>query len=306
MSSILRKSQVGKFDLFITWNDNQTVVKDSINLKKMQKQQYPIFLGGAGRSGTTLLRVILDSHPNICCGPEFRMTPTLANLFGSYDRQQIVLNQYGLDGQSVKEIFQNLFMTLTSRYRNKSGKPRFAEKTPGNCTVFPELAKILPESPFIHIIRDGRDVVASLRSQNWIDVRTGDPMDVTVDTRKAILHWKNSVLKGRSLAQSEAREQYYELYYEHLVRSPEKELRELFNFLKEPWDDSVLAFHKLDRNLAAEASAGQVTRPLYTSSISKYVDVLTHADGLIIQEEAGFLLEELGYCVGGDWIRDLE
>ena len=272
----------------------------------MKVEKEPIFLGGAGRSGTTLLRVILDSHPQICCGPEFRMTPTLANLFASYGRQQIVLDQYGLDGQSVKEIFQNLFMALTSRYLNQSGKLRLAEKTPGNCMVFTELAKIFPSSPLVHIIRDGRDVVASLRMQNWIDVRTGEPMDVTVDTRKAILHWKNSVSKGRSLAQSKAREQYYELYYENLVRSPEKELRELFNFLKEPWDKSVLAFHKLDRNLAAEASAGQVTRPLYTSSIGKYVDVLTHADGLIIQEEAGSLLEELGYCVGGDWTRALE
>lgn len=156
----------------------------------MIKNNTPIFIGGAGRSGTTLLRVILDSHPRITCGPELRVTPTLAYLWEEYNQRIDVLENYGMTAESNCKTFQNLYFALVSRYLNTSHKERIAEKTQGNCKVFQQLSQIFPNSPLIHIIRDGRGVVASLRKQNWIDLRTGKPMDVTIDTNKAIKHWK--------------------------------------------------------------------------------------------------------------------
>ncbi|MBT3785064.1 sulfotransferase [bacterium] len=272
----------------------------------MDLKNSPIFLGGAGRSGTTLLRVILDSHPRIACGPEFRMTPTLAQLWEAYDQKEEVLETYGLDRQAKNLMFQNLFLTLVGRYVSHSGKPRFAEKTPGNCRVFKQLSTIFSGSPLVQILRDGRDVVASLRSQNWIDVRTGKPMDVTVDTAKAVQHWKDSILEGREvLANPTTRPRYYEIKYEDLIHSPGAQLHRLFDFLEEPWDERVLDFHNMDRNLAGEASSKQVNRPLYTSSIGRYRSVLTREDGQIMIEIAGELLSELGYTADCSWIDEL-
>ena len=90
----------------------------------MSKNNSPIFIGGAGRSGTTLLRVILDSHPEICCGPEFRMTPTLALLWENYDSRAHMLAEYGINKEAnlrrpvirTNKIkiygFKNLFCTI--------------------------------------------------------------------------------------------------------------------------------------------------------------------------------------------------
>lgn len=234
------------------------------------------------------------------------MTPTLAQLYSSYEQQRAVLDDYGMHHESTVKMFQNLYQTLISRLLLDSGKPRFAEKTPGNCRVFPLLFEIFPGSPLIHIIRDGRDVAASLRSQNWVDVRTGKPMDVTVDTRKAIQHWKSSVLEGREVIRLHENAPYLEVFYENLINDPEKELRRLFAFLEEPWEGEVLDFHRVNRNLAGEASATQVNRPLYSSSIGRFTKILNHEDGLIIKEEAGDLLVELGYCSGFDWIEEMK
>ena len=58
----------------------------------------------------------------------------------------------------------------------KAGKARVAEKSPNNVFFFQHLSHIFPESPLVHVIRDGRDVVCSLLTMNWIDPKTGQPI----------------------------------------------------------------------------------------------------------------------------------
>lgn len=271
----------------------------------MIKTDTPIFIGGAGRSGTTLIRVILDSHPRIACGPELRITPTLAYLWEQYNQRLDVLKSYGITKESNAKTFQNLYFALISRYLNTTQKRRIAEKTPGNCKVFPQLRQIFPDSPLIHIIRDGRDVVASLRKQNWIDLRTGEPMVETVDTVKAIKHWKESVTLGRKI-KNQKDQNYFEIRYESLIESPELELKKLFKFLNEDWDPKVLSFHEISRNLAFEASSNQVNKPFYKTSIGRFRKALQLEDGLKIDDIAGDLLIDLGYTLDNSWIKSLQ
>jgi len=92
----------------------------------------PIFIGGAGRSGTTLLRVMLDSHPSIACGPELKITTAIAKLWldcqtGFAD----ALAALHLPPREVNRILADTITSFMAPFQAASGKPRIAEKTPG-------------------------------------------------------------------------------------------------------------------------------------------------------------------------------
>lgn len=263
----------------------------------------PIFVGGAGRSGTTLIRVILDSHPHIACGPELKVTPILAGLWHNFQTvHSQPLKEYLLTPADVNRIFRDFIVSLLEKYRLQSGKPRIAEKSPNNVFFFQHLHQIFPDSPLIHVIRDGRDVVCSLLEMDWVNPQTGQPIDYTRDARKAADYWVTAVRVGRKARQIPSiRPRYLELRYESLVNEPEQELRKLFSFIEEPWDAAVLDYHRQRRNLAGESSAEQVSRPLYSASVGRWRNDLKPEDRDAVKEVAGDLLAELGYVADANW-----
>lgn len=257
----------------------------------------PIFIGGAGRSGTTLLRVILDTHPNIACGPELKVTEIIARLWYDFQTKYSgITKEYDITQKDTNRLFAGLIEGLLNKYKVKEGKERIAEKSPNNIHIFPHLHEMFPESPLIHVIRDGRDVVASLLSMDWRNF-DGKPMEYTQNTKKAALFWSGAITIGRKFAISStsASAVYYEIRYEDLVLEPELHLRQLFKFIDEPWNPVVLEYYKKKHNLAKESSTTQVTQQLYTSSIGRWKKDLTPDQLEDIDSVTGDLLIELGY-----------
>ena len=264
----------------------------------------PIFVGGAGRSGTTLLRVILDSHHNIACGPELKVIPTLCGLWHDFQTSMAApLREYLLTQQDVNDIVGQMILRLLEKYRLQSGKSRVAEKSPNNVYFFEHLNHMFPESPLIHVIRDGRDVVCSLLTMDWFNPKNGQRLKHTTDARHAAEYWANSVRAGQAAARQKpsVARRYMELRYEALVTDPAPTLRQLFDFLGEPWDPAVLQYHEKGRNLAGESSASQVSRELYTSAVGRWQRDLKAEDRAAIKDVAGDLLVELGYARDNDW-----
>ncbi len=264
----------------------------------------PIFIGGAGRSGTTLVRVILDSHPNIACGPEMKILPIIGEMFTQMQTQSgSVFKNYFLTDDAVAVAARHMVEALLTPYLQHSGKQRIAEKTPHNAIFFPQLHQIFPDSPLVHVIRDGRDVVASLLRMDWIDVNTGEPMAITQNVRTAADYWLTVVSSARNAAAFDAGlgQRYFELRYENLVANPEPTLRRLFDFLGEPWDPAVLQYYEQSRNLAAESSREQVSQPLYTHAVGRWQHDLSPEEQAIVKEVAGDLLIDLGYATDKNW-----
>jgi hypothetical protein len=262
----------------------------------------PIFVGGAGRSGTTLIRVILDSHPNIACGPELKVTPMIADMWHSFQTAHLPpLKEYLLTPGHINQIFGQLILSLLEEYRKQSGKARVAEKSPNNVFFFQHLHHIFPQSPLIQVIRDGRDVVCSLLTMNWVDPRTGKPIEYTRDAGKAAQYWASAVQSGRKVRENGSAALYAELRYEDIVTRPEPTLKGLFASVGEPWDPAVLDFHNRERNLAGESSAEQVSKPLYSASVGRWEKNLDPAGKKAVKEVAGDLLIELGYAADNDW-----
>jgi hypothetical protein len=258
---------------------------------------------GAGRSGTTLLRVILDSHPNIACGTELKVIPAIANMW--YDFQTVqaqTLKEFFLNESDINDIFRQMIIRMLEKYRLHTGKARMAEKSPNNVSFFFHLHAIFPESPLIHVIRDGRDVICSLLSMNWIDTKTLKPIEYTRDPQKAAEYWVSSVQRGRMAGKDPAVEpRYFEILYENMVLDPIPTLKQLFSFIDEPWDPTVINFHEHEHKLTGESSADQVSRPLHSRSIGRWQKELKENEKELIKKIAGSLLIELGYANNFDW-----
>ncbi len=263
----------------------------------------PIVLGGCGRSGTTILRMMLDSHPAICCGPE-------SNVFrrGAIDADELA-RKFDLDPAQIRAAhaaatsrpaFIEAFATLCME---RAGKRRWAEKTPRNIRRVDAIFRHFPRVRFVHVLRDGRDVACSLRTHPRHKVVDGKL--VPVQTWKPIAgcarRWRNDIERSRPYW-SDPR--FVTLRYEDLVRDPRPALERLMTFIDESWDDRLLAHAGTGspfRNVTTFAQNPEALEPVNTKAISRWQRDLDVKDRRIFKRIAGALLIELGYANDDDW-----
>jgi hypothetical protein len=253
----------------------------------------PIIIGGCPRSGTTLLRTILDAHHRIGCGPE---TTLLLSAVEAADRAwsytgERLYTSFHIREEDFASYYGHYLEAVLEAMRRDMGKSRIAEKSPQNVQYFSSIAWLLPDVPLVHIIRDGRAVVCSLLERNWLD-DTGQPAAFTQAADAAADYWRFMVERGRRMRGHEHAHRYVEVFYEDLIRAPEKTLGDLLTFLGEPWDDRLLAHHTVSHRLEADTKSGL---PRYESSIDRWQRDLTEAQQAVVYQRVGDLLGELGY-----------
>ncbi|WP_203293570.1 sulfotransferase family protein [Maricaulis parjimensis] len=244
-----------------------------------------------------MLRAIVNASRNIVCGPEMRVIPALCHLNQQIEdgHLDVLEANYGLDAQALHDRFARTIDRLLTPLHHKTGA-RVAEKTPANILHFPRLRRLFPDSPLIAVVRDGRDVVASLLSMDWTDARTGQPMAITRDATAAARLWVQSVEAGRKLADDPG---FIELRYERLASDPQAEIGHLFDRLGE--DEAALAraldhVRHFDRAAGqAESSAERVSQPIDKTAIGRWQRDLTPGQIRQVEHEAGPVLEALGY-----------
>ena len=250
----------------------------------------PIFIVGCQRSGTTLLRLMLDSHPNISCGPETRFLQDFAKLTSeSWDR----LSLYGFPKSYWLDKSAEFFDSFQTEYAKSRGKTRWADKTPRYALSLGYINELFPASQIVHVIRDGRDVVASHRDRwgYWSAV-------------KAVEKWPRYIRAARRVGERMPGDRYAEVRYEELVLDTETALRALLGFLREPWDDAVLHHDQVPHDVAGryEQFSGERRRredtggnAVYRSRVGAHrreIDPLLRS---LVAMRAGSTLRALGY-----------
>ncbi len=195
----------------------------------------PIFLVGAERSGTTLLRLMLDHHPQIAFQSEFEYA---VDYFREHNFP--VLNEY-YKCLETNRLFQSsdfsidfsldypqLINSFLVQKRDRAGKAFVGATVHRH---FDRLLQIWSDARFIHIIRDGRDVTRSCIGMKWAgNVWTG------------IDRWIEAEQLWSQLKATISPEQYTEVHYETLIAEPVKTLTHLCNFIGTSYDPAMLSY----------------------------------------------------------------
>jgi protein-tyrosine sulfotransferase len=228
----------------------------------MTNPDAPIFILGVPRSGTTLLRTMLDSHPAIACGPE---TPWL----GAHQPRSIMAvwrfmredpkgycNSFQMPPDLVTAATRTFVETLMSEYTRARHKRRWAEKTPDNALHIPFLLELFPDARFIHLTRGGLDVAASTSLipdhrrgiSTWHEekLHLGGGAVTANNPFTALLRWRRwthhieHALRGR---------EHLRLSYEQLATEPETALRKVTAFIGEDYSPAMLDYARQPHHL---------------------------------------------------------
>jgi protein-tyrosine sulfotransferase len=252
-----------------------------------------IVIGGAGRSGTTLLRAILGRHPAIASLPETTVflqrisAPDAIAARLGWDANEIT--RWQQESRSQMEFIERFHDAVLAR----SGRQFWAEKTPRNVLYFRFVRRRFPHARIVHVVRDGRDVVCSLRRKSFAKLDHLPP-DSTAAACRCAVQWRQSVRAGLRLRGDPG---YYEIRYEELVVDPEGTLRELLSFLDLPWDDCLLEPTPDFEDPFETAAGGKI----FGSSARRWSRDLSAAHLDALNRLIGPLLIDLGYERSLNW-----
>jgi hypothetical protein len=262
----------------------------------------PIFIVGSPRSGTTLMRQILDRHPSIAICPEthfhwfvHRRRILYGNLEKPTNRRRVIedyLTRRPIlrSGLATRELaarlaveatsYQAMFTAILNYYAQLRGKPRRGEKTPRHALFLETLCEWFPDAIILHMLRDPRAAVASLRHEPWF------PNSVAVSA----LRW---LQLNQAARRFRGRPGFLEVRYEALVTDPAGELRRVCSLLGEDYVDSMLVPE--DRSPADNPAASRSRTAVTAARQEIWRKELSKTEVAQIEWVIGSHLETFGY-----------
>jgi hypothetical protein len=226
----------------------------------------PIFIVGAGRSGTTLLRSLLSAHSRISIAPEThfmkravdeggfgRDAPADFDAFWSRYTSALRFKDLAIDADRCRELidqqgehtFRSVFRAVLTAYGERVGKGRIGEKTPGHVHFLSELLEWFPDARVLVLQRDPRAVVASQLRTPWVASRRVSP-----SLRKGLFIGKRAyevafyaddwaTIYEKVVPTWDADPRIMILSYEALVADAESALRTICDFLGESFEPAL-------------------------------------------------------------------
>ena len=277
----------------------------------------PIFIIGANRSGTTLLRLLLNAHSSIAIPDELvyfngRFTrPAYANWrnpdlsheeYATFVRRFLRQNETVLHPLSIEELEQSIlsdgapdlrrpYAHALQTWAECHGKNRWGEKTPGNLFYVGLIQNMFPRARFIYLMRDPR---AGVHSMNKSVLFTHDAVINALNRRKYMR-------KGLAHLQSVVPSNHRTLIkYEDLVTAPESTVRALCAFLDEPYEPQMLNFHESSEQYMKPRAANQfnqaATRPITAAKIDAWHQGLTEEEKALVEWICARDMQRHGYA----------
>ena len=254
--------------------------------------------------------MIFDSHPELAVAHEPRflatMTPKQSSYEqgGSFDMDRFLTDLYAVSNFSRLGIpkddlrasladgavstFPDAVRVVFDHYASSRGKNRYGDKTPLYITFIEPIARLLPETRFVHLVRDGRDVTLAYLE------RDKGPGDIA----EAAFHWRLRVTRGHEAGMALGPERYQEYRYEDLIDDPEGVVRRICDFLDLDFDPVMLDYQENSARFLAEAKNPGDHQHLTMAPTKGLIDWRTSMspdDLALFEAIAGDALQELGY-----------
>lgn len=265
----------------------------------------PIFIGGCGRSGTTLLGSVLGAHSDCLCVPESPFKTDILRFYdpATTDNRRLLaailetrrFKLWGLDSPALHRSLQTTNLTypqgllwLVAKYGECVGKSRarvWVDHTPANVRSAVTLSELFPDAKFIHIVRDGRGVASSIL-----------PLDWGPNTIDGVAEWwTESVAYGLAAESWGGVQRIVRVRYEDLVLNFAATVRTLCSFLGLDYQPAMLqadGFKVPGYTTSQHSLVGSVPEP---SRVNAWERSLTGRQIEIFEAIAGELLRCLGY-----------
>jgi hypothetical protein len=265
----------------------------------------PLLILGVSRSGTTLLRVMLDRNSRLAVPDESFFVPLLADRhlrrvdadeFVDDVRRLRTVEEWGVpldklrarltDGMPIARAIAAIYEV----YAAEQGKPRWGDKTPMYMRHLLLLRRLFPAAQYVHLIRDGRDAAVS-----FLSMPEGIAFETWAHPRSAAdfaALWRTEVARARRMGRRLGAGRYLELRYEDLVAEPEGVLERICAFAGLPYE------HAMTEHGGSESEERAHQRSLRRPVVSGLRDwrrEMTPQDVGAFEGVAGDLLAELGY-----------
>jgi tetratricopeptide (TPR) repeat protein len=248
----------------------------------------PIFIVGMPRTGTTLVERILGSHSEVIALGELTDFPAEMTDLARRAYREMNSTSQDLLQASLKIDFSELGSNYLRSVREIDAEHKYTvDKLPFNFRYCGLIHKALPNAKILHLTRDPLDTCYAIFKTLFINAyhysyQLDELADFYIAYRKMMAHW-HDVLPGVM----------YDLQYEQLVTDPATECRKLFEWCGLPWEDDVLEYHQ-SRTASTTASAAQVRKPIYRSSVLKWRHFEKQLQPVVRRLAAAGLVDDAG------------
>jgi hypothetical protein len=271
----------------------------------------PVFVVGSARSGNTLLYHMLLSSgafANYLGEPAVfdLMAPKFGSLASRRNRERMVAIWFhsemhrisGLEEKSFRERILSECRTrgdflriLMDGIARSQGLNRWAVWGPDNLLCMTQIKQEIPDALFIHVIRDGRDVAASLFREGWI---APFPWDRKRGLLAAALHWKwkveHGIRNGHQLGPD-----YLEVRFEDLVGDSQRALKQISTFVAQGLDSSLICRRRIGTLANPNSSFPEELRGNNFQPVKRWRKILSSNELGTLESTIGPLLQRLGY-----------
>jgi hypothetical protein len=270
----------------------------------MEEKNLPLFIIGCPRSGTTLMRLIFNSHPYLAIPDETGIFDWLYNrpfykkLFPlKASKNQVLVKSLG---EAVTKQFDALPASkrkspraiidfLLQSYAQREQKSYWGEKTPLNIHYLATILDIYPSATIVYMIRDPRAVASSFK--RYVDYKRGkEDFWITRDVNKAIKLWKASVEQAMHF-----KDQITFVKYEDFVMNPESTIHRLCEKMGLTYYQKMFEFYKSSSPDNYEVWHQETTKPVNQSNIDKWQAELSEQEIKAIESALGVYMEKFDY-----------